>query len=479
MRVFIGGVLALSAVTADASRLRDVRVWDGPDSTRVVLDLGPTKDEGYKVFTLSQPDRVVIDLPSVSETPALDQPFSSKGVVHDIRSGPHEHGTRIVLDVARAVTPKVFGMPPSGDYGYRLILDLAPPSDAAAPSAAPAPGNAADKTPEAAPAAAKASATVAVAAANAANAGAAPSPSPVVTATPPAVVPAVAPSPASASVQPAKLSTPSPAVELREKPIVVAVDAGHGGEDPGAHGPHGLLEKDVTLSVARRLAHLIDAQPGMRAVLTRDGDYYIGLRERTMKARKAQADLFVSVHCNALLNPSMRGTAVYVLSDHGASNEQARWLASHENSADLVGGVNLQDKDDQLAAVLIDISQTATMEASFDLANRMLDSLGKINVLQKPDVQQAGFIVLKSPDIPSVLVETAFITNQHEEKLLGDASYQGRLADSMLDGIRGYFSNYRPLQQVAVNPAPHVQRVSLQQNPAPRHGTRSERLRKN
>jgi N-acetylmuramoyl-L-alanine amidase len=258
----------------------------------------------------------------------------------------------------------------------------------------------------------------------------------------------------------ARATAPASApVELRAKPIVVAVDAGHGGDDPGAHGPHGLLEKDVTLSVARKLAHLIDAQPGMRAVLTRDSDTYVGLRERTEKARDAQADLFVSVHCNALRDPHMRGTAVYVLSDHGATNEQARWLANRENAADMVGGVDLHDKDNQVAAVLIDISQTATMEASFDLGNRMLDSLGRVNVLQKPHVQQAGFMVLKSPDIPSVLVETAFITNTHEERLLGDGSYQDKLASSLLNGIRGYFSHYRPQQQIVADNDPPSDRA--------------------
>ena len=247
----------------------------------------------------------------------------------------------------------------------------------------------------------------------------------------------------------ASTTTPTEKLLLGAKPIVVAVDAGHGGEDPGAHGPSGVREKDVTLSIARKLARRINAQPGMRAVLTRDGDYYVGLRERTIAARQAQADLFVSVHCNAIQRRDMRGTAVYVLSDHGATNEQARWLANHENAADLVGGVRLKNKDDDLAAVLIDISQSATMEASFDLGSRMLDSLGKVNVLQKPQVQQAGFMVLKSPDIPSVLVETAFISNPQEERLLASDDYQDKLASSIFDGVRGYFSRYRPLQTVA------------------------------
>jgi N-acetylmuramoyl-L-alanine amidase len=187
----------------------------------------------------------------------------------------------------------------------------------------------------------------------------------------------------------------------------------------------------------------------MRAVLTRPDDTFVELRERTNRARRAQADLFVSIHANAYSDRDMNGTAVYVLSERGATNEQARWVANHENAADLVGGVKLKNKGDDLAAVLIDISQSATMEASFDLGGRLLDSLSQVNDLQKPVVQQAGFLVLKSPDIPSVLVETAFITNPREEKLLRDAAYQDRMAGAIFDGIRGYFARYRPLQQVA------------------------------
>jgi N-acetylmuramoyl-L-alanine amidase len=228
----------------------------------------------------------------------------------------------------------------------------------------------------------------------------------------------------------------------------VAIDAGHGGEDPGARGKSGLLEKDVSLAISRRLARLINEQPGMKAVLTRDGDYYVGLRERVQKARQAQADLFVSVHCNALNRSDMHGTAVYVLSPRGATNEHARWLANQENSADLVGGIEIQDKDHELAAVLIDLSQSATMEASFDLGNRLLSSLGQVNNLQKARVQQAGFVVLKAPDIPSVLIETAFITNPREEQLLASEAYQDKMANSMLSGIKGYFQVYRPQQQI-------------------------------
>jgi N-acetylmuramoyl-L-alanine amidase len=466
MRLLCGILLALTAAGADASVLRDLRVSDGPDSTRVVVDLGTHSD--YSVFTLNNPDRVVIDLPEMQHAGKAAKSVRPKGVVRGVRTGPHDGGLRLVLDVSSPVDPKSFGMEPGGGYGYRLIVDLYPqkqntPSPSAVADASAASNTAAPETGAPAPAQTPAPAATESASADTAVASAQPAPAPIL-----ANAPATARSaPAAAAVEASATkvsgdSSPrastavatltSPSMELHEKQIVVAIDAGHGGDDPGAHGPHGLLEKDVTLSVARRLAHLINSQPGMRAVLTRNGDYYVGLRERTEKARKAQADLFVSIHCNALRDARMRGAAVYVLSDHGATNEQSRWLANRENAADLVGGVDLHDKDNQVAAVLIDISQTATMEASFDLGGRMLDSLGRINVLQKPQVQQAGFMVLKSPDIPSVLVETAYITNDREERLLGSNEYQDKLASSLLDGVRGYFSNYRPQQQVATAP---------------------------
>ncbi|MGH8506120.1 MAG: N-acetylmuramoyl-L-alanine amidase family protein, partial [Stenotrophobium sp.] len=245
--------------------------------------------------------------------------------------------------------------------------------------------------------------------------------------------------------------SPEPITRVAAKPIVIAIDAGHGGEDPGAHGRSGLLEKNVTLSIARKLAALVDAQPGMKAVLTRSGDYYVGLRQRIDIARKAQADLFISIHCNAFTRHDMHGTAVYVLSNKGVTGEQARWLAHQENAADMVGGIDIQDKDHALAAVLIDLSQSATLEASFDVGKRMLESLGQINALQKPHVQQAAFVVLKAPDIPSILVETAFITNTHDERLLASDKYRNKIADQLLDGIKGYFKSYRPQRQMVDN----------------------------
>lgn len=438
MRRFLILIALLSGSSlASAAELRDLRLWDSPDSTRLVFDLNG--EVQHKVFTLDHPDRVVIDISNVDRKSAADfiNKAALKGVVTKMRYGARDDGaTRVVLEVSKPVDPKSFSIQPNGGYGYRLVVDLFNPGSSAA-AAAPAPVTPAPAAP----------APVVVAAAP---------PKPAA----PVALPAAPATPAAPVAKPGAPAAQSasiikPGVRLTEKPIVIAVDAGHGGEDPGAHGPTGVLEKDVSLAIARRLARLINDQPGMKAVLTRDGDYYVGLRERVQKARQVQADLFISVHCNALTRPEMRGTAVYVLSSHGATNEQSRWLASQENAADMVGGIDIQDKDHELAAVLIDLSQSATMEASFDLGNRMLSSLGQINNLQKDKVQQAGFVVLKAPDIPSVLVETAFITNPVEEKQLASSEYQQKMAESMLDGVKGYFQSYRPQQQIVVNePAP-------------------------
>lgn len=416
MRALILGFLVLCSFCASATDLRDLRVWDGPESTRVVFDLSGATS--HKVFTLSNPDRIVIDIAGIGESGIkVANKATGRGVVKTVRSGPRDGALRVVLDVSEPVTPKSFAMAPTEQYGDRLIVDLygrTPTLDELVEATA---GTKAETKAEA-----KAEIRVE----------------------------------ADPKSEP-KLKV-APTIKFAEKPIIIAVDAGHGGEDPGAISKRGLQEKDVALSIARKLAAQINAQPGMKAVLTRDGDYYIGLRERTVKARKAQADMFVSVHCNAYKDTSLRGSAVYVLSNRGATSEHARWLAHKENSADLVGGLELGGRDNELAAVLIDLSQASSMEASFDVGARLLKSLGGINTLQKAEVQQAGFMVLKSPDIPSVLVETAFITNEQDEKLLRDRAYHDKIARSLLEGIQGYFKSYRPQQQI-VEETPRMQKV--------------------
>ena len=399
--------LALLLVTqsAMAADLRELRLWESPEATRVVFDL--SADTRHTVFTLSNPDRVVIDLADLgADTLRRVNQVEGRGLVSKVRSGVQGKGIRVVLEVTQPLVPKTFTLKPSDDQGFRLVVDL-PGSVRTAPASAPVP---------------------------------VPVTEPAVTATiapPTTVVPSLPPAPRS-----------------QDKPIIIAIDAGHGGQDPGAIGKTGLQEKEVALAIARKLAKAINAEPNMRAVLTRDGDYRVNV------ARKHQADLFVSVHANAFHKPTMRGSAVYVLSDRGVTSEHARWLARKENEADLVGGVELHGKDHELAAVLIDLSQSATMEASFDVGSRILRSMGKVNVLQRADVQQAGFMVLKAPDIPSVLVETAFITNEREERLLGQSDYQDKLARSILDGVKGYFQSYRPQQQM-VETAPGLQKVSM------------------
>lgn len=379
IRALCAGLLmwVLPAAAADLARLQDIRLWAGPEQTRIVFDLsGPA---AHTMFTLDNPDRVVIDISHARRIDSLKDPREGKGLVKAVRTGVQpDSTTRVVLDLSTPVRPESFTLPPNGDYGHRLVVDLMPVSG-------------------------------------------------------------TIPTELSGEMDTPIYKDRSPA----QGSIVIAIDAGHGGEDSGARGPSGVREKDVALSIARRLAKLVDAEPGMKAVLIRDGDYYIGLRERTLKARKAQADLFVSVHADAFRDRSANGSSVYVLSPRGASSAYARSLAERENASDLVGGVRLTGRDDR-DAFLLSVLQDTSLEASFDVAGRLLGEMGQINRLHKRDVQQAGFMVLKSPDIPSVLVETAFISNRGEEAKLNDASHQDRIARALMRGIRGYFSNYRP-----------------------------------
>ena len=243
--------------------------------------------------------------------------------------------------------------------------------------------------------------------------------------------------PAAAAAKPARAPE-------RPRDVIIAIDAGHGGEDPGAIGPGGTYEKDVVLQIARELARRVNRERGMRAVLTREGDYYMSLRKRIISARRHKADLFISIHADAFRNRRVQGASVYVLSRRGASSEAARWLAERENAADLVGGVSLDDKDDVLASVLLDLSQTASLEASIDIADRVLKGLQRVGKVHKKSVQSAGFVVLKSPDIPSILIETAFISNPSEEKKLLSRKHRNNLAGAIVIGLRGYFRDFAP-----------------------------------
>lgn len=240
--------------------------------------------------------------------------------------------------------------------------------------------------------------------------------------------------------------------------VIIAIDAGHGGEDPGARGPSGTFEKTVVLKIAKKLAEKVNRQAGMKAVLIREGDYYLRLRNRIEKAREHRADLFVSIHADAFRDPRVHGSSVYVLSKRGASSEAAKWLAEQENASDLIGGVSLDDKDDILASVLLDLSQTASLEASIDVADRVLGGLKGLGKVHKKTVQSAGFAVLKSPDIPSILIETAYISNPKEERNLLDPKFQDRLAQSILNGLKGYFTDHGPKDTLlaSLGPQKHI-----------------------
>ena len=372
-------IFASIAVAAPSVLVKDIRLWAGPDSTRVVFDL--TRPATYSLSTLQNPDRVVVDITSARfEKGSLAMP-AGQGFAKQLRAGVQGSDLRLVVDLTSPASPRTFMVEPQGDLGHRLVVDLSPGASASTPAAKPAPA-----------------------------------------------VPV-----------PVK-STPTGS----GRDVIVAIDAGHGGDDPGAMGRSGTREKDVTLAIARRLKAVIDKEPGMRAILTRDGDYFLAHRVRIKRARDQSADMFVSIHADAFTDRSVVGSSVYTLSARGASDEAARWLAERENASDLIGGVSLEDKSDVLASVLLDLSQAASMSASLVAAENVMNELDRIGNVTRRGVKQAGFLVLKSPDIPSMLVETAFISNANEEARLKDARHQQRLAEAIHSGVRTYFYENPP-----------------------------------
>jgi len=388
-RLLIALALALLALpAAGETRVTGVRVWSAPDNTRLVFELSEPVE--HSIFGLSSPDRLIIDLKNAGLTGKVDSLGPTEQRLLKLRHGvQNQKDLRVVLDLRQSVRAKSFLLKPSAPYGHRLVVELLD-RDEAGPSATAARGSNAAKGP--------------------------------------------APGPAAKAVKAGAVG----------RDIVVAIDAGHGGEDPGAVGANGSREKDITLAIARRLERLVRAEPGMRPVLTRTGDYSVGLRKRTQLARKHKADFFVSIHADAFKDQRARGSSVFILSDRGASSEAARWLAEAENAADLVGGVSLDDKDDVLASVLLDLSQTGTRKASLDGAQSVFDQLGKLGEVHAGEVQQAGFVVLKAPDVPSLLVETAFISNPDEERRLRNPAHQQLIAEAILRGVRAYFHKSPP-----------------------------------
>jgi N-acetylmuramoyl-L-alanine amidase len=449
------------------------QVEAGRESTRIFLPLdGPVEHE---MLTLSNPPRLVIDLRGAG-TPARMLGLQVPGsVVTMVRSGARAPGElRVVLDLAEMPRECQVRLEKNPQGSYRLAVDLvhAPrfvvaatqPSDKTAMSAHSKSLSATSSSTASAPkGAAAAPKTLAAnpAPTTLAKADAESIPSHPTKAKAPEVH-------ESAPVTPRVLKpvavTTGP---TKNRPVIIAVDAGHGGKDPGAAGRSGAREKDITLGIARELARRIDRESGMKAVLIRDGDYFLTLRERIQKARRHQADLFVSIHADAFQNSDSQGSSVYVLSQRGATDEAARWLAARENAADLVGGVRLHDKDEVLAQVLLDLSQTATIDASFLLGDRVLGELGRLGPLHKEAVQQAGFMVLKSPDIPSILVETAFITNPSEERRLKDPAQQRRIASAIFGGLHAYALERLPDTRLASNAAEDEPPLSLAGDPAP------------
>lgn len=382
-------VLQLLSVSSYAQQINvnSLKYITGPGQARMVFDLSSAPK--YRIFHLENPSRLVIDILNVSSKQPLSQPPASHPLFVRLRSAvKNSTDLRVVLDLKRQVSSK------SVKDGNHLIVNLTDKG----------PATSADK---------------------------------------PAVKPVAKAKPvvqAKKAVAHKKVAAKTKAVADKRKGVVIAIDAGHGGKDAGAQGAHGTLEKDVVFSIARRLKTLIDRQPGMSAVMVRNGDYFVNLRKRMQIARAAKADLFISIHADAFQDPNVKGASVFTLSEKGASSEAARWLAKSENASDLVGGVRLDNKDDVLASVLLDLSQTATQDASVNLASNVLKHFGKIGELHQHSVQKAGFMVLKSPDIPSILVETAYISNPSEEQKLRSSAHQSKMALAIFKGIVNYFN---------------------------------------
>lgn len=372
--------LSLASVCVQAAQVEGVRLWRSPDSTRIVLDLSAPVE--HTRFALQTPERLVVDIKQARLNADLSDLALADTPVAQVRFGKRGSADlRLVLDLKAKVESNSFVLARHGDKPHRLVIDLL-------------------------------------------------------------------------DIE-AKAKTPSDVVKVQElsdmvpdkRDIVIAVDAGHGGEDPGAIGPHRLREKDVVLSISKKLVNLINQEPGYQAFLVRTGDYYIPLRERRNRAREMRADLLVSVHADAFKDSRAHGASVFALSRSGATSETARFLATKENEADLiggVGGVDLRDVDDVVAGVLVDLSMTATLNNSLDVGARVLSEMGSMTRLHKKQVEQAGFAVLKSPDVPSILVETGFISNPSEAKNLGSEAHRARLAEAIFRGVRGYFNDAPP-----------------------------------
>ena len=437
---------AFACASANASEIKQLRIETGATGTRAELHLDKTGE--YRLIPLSNPERLAVDFPDSHLARGLALPPAA-GMVKAVRTGQPVPGTvRVVFDLAG----KVKAIPTTLDTaatGAMLVLEW-PGDDAPVAVTAAATSSATGTPPGPAPARSEPAPADPIAA----------------FASRPVTTPPAASSPSAAGAAPASASAPAPqamaaaqtpqpadeapaavrpALRVGMRPLVVAIDAGHGGQDPGAHGPNGTREKDITLAIARELARQVNATPGLKAFLTRDSDVYIPLNLRARRASANRADIFLSIHADAAENRGARGSSVYVLSTRGASSQRARWLADKENAADIIGGERVRVADNTLTSVLLDLTQSGNMKASEDAAEHVLGGLKRVGNNHKPDVERANFAVLRTSDkMPAMLVETAFISNPDEEKRLTDPAFQRTLASAILDGVDRYFSRQPP-----------------------------------
>lgn len=402
LRFCLSLILLLISSNAWSANIQAMRLSQAGSETRLVIDLD--KAFQYEVFSLANPARLVVDIKNTLQTSPLTLPELLNSPIRAIRYASWQKNTlRLVLDLHHKVSYDSRTLGPKADYLHRLVIDLHD-----SPNTAPTMQSVLATAPQ----------------------------------------PETAPTPrqTAISAKPAEIATPKPVTTVSKskkymvrRDIIIAIDPGHGGQDSGALGKHGTKEKDIVLAVAKRLAKIVDAEPGMRAYLTRDTDVFITLRQRIKRARENKADMFISIHADAFKDAKAKGASVFVLSQRGASSEAAQMMADKENAADLAGGISLEDKDDMLASVLLDLSQTASLEASLEVANTVLAGLKRVGNVHKKHVESAAFVVLKSPDIPSILVETAFVSNPDEERKLNTPSHQNKIARAILSGISNYF----------------------------------------
>ena len=423
----LGFVLLLGEMEiAWGAKILGVRIWPSEDYTRITLESDKPLPITQQILT--NPDRLVVDVQNLELNPTLKDLVAkvkpNDPYVSQIRVGQFQPGiVRLVFDLKEPIKPQLFTLDPVAEYNYRMVFDLYPttPPD---PLMELVKSSARKET-----ALAKSNEEIDLIAQFAAKKDLPKAP--------------VTPSSPVAQAIPEVKEAPAPAKYKRL--ITIAIDPGHGGEDPGAIGAMGSKEKNVVLSIAKRLRDKIEGEAYMRPFLTRDGDYFVPLNVRVQKARRVEADLFVSIHADAFIQPHAKGASVFALSQLGASSSMARWMANKENASDLIGGINIKTKDQQVANLLLDMSTTAQIKDSLQVGNSILKQIGGFAPLHKGKVEQASFAVLKAPDIPSILVETAFISNPQEEARLNDENYQDRIAEAILRGIKEYFSKNPPV----------------------------------